>query len=303
MPHPARDPATAGTFPRMPLAQIVVVMMLESVVLAGATVAFTLGYLPLTAFIVIALLAGALGAGVVIKAALDFRRDRIAALQSIMEQRGLRMSPSPNLAAKKDAFVRAGEPTALAAQHRGVSWIAQGEERGRSVLIFEHQGTGGGQQAATNQTYSTVVSTACPASWPMLRLRPEGLDRAIAALFGKRDFSVESEAFNQRWSVSIDQPKRTRRGDITAHETVDTAGLDPEAFALLVLSPEMQAFLLEDDAVELWQIGAGAITCIRRGTVDADSIESTIARLHGCLQQIDPALAEQIGIRGVESNS
>ena len=285
MPEYHLPPPSADLFPKVPMTRMLPVIAVETVIFGAVMVGFILGIIPLTLFIVLVVALSLVTGLLVMKMVLDYQCQRLAALGTTFENLGLGFDSKPDRRSKREAFERAGSVGALSSGHAGVLWIAQGRQQNRDLLVFEHQSVGGGQQAATRQTHSTVVSVMCPSDWPVLRLRPEGIDRAIAALFGKRDFQVESEEFNRHWSVSIDQPK---------HLTV-SPGVAPEEFALLVLSPEMQTFFLDTEALELWQIGAGAVTCLQRGPVDNDSIERTIARLHGFIKQLDPALAAQIG--------
>ncbi|MCG3121983.1 MAG: hypothetical protein GIKADHBN_00356 [Phycisphaerales bacterium] len=181
------------------------------------------------------------------------RRKKIAEALAAL---GFEQHTKPDDLEKDSAFALLGPSWAdLRTAGKGVKWTARGEVDGRPVVLVEHQYTTG--SGKSRQTHVHVVAaTPAPPAWPDVRLTREGLFDKLGAVFGSKDFTVEDENFNKRWKV-----KTTN-----------------EDFALLVLTPQVQAWSMNLDQSTMIRIGPGAITVARRGALAADSVVGLIRR-------------------------
>ena len=72
---------------------------------------------------------------------------------------------------------------------------------------------------------------------------------------------------------------------------------DPEAFALMVLTPRVQDHLLGDQPTAHWHIGAGAITCVTElsAKITPEDVTEAIDRHRAFVATLDPDLASEVG--------
>ncbi len=113
----------------------------------------------------------------------------------------------------------------------------------------------------------TVYVCAAP-EWPLLHITPRGLLGRLAARLGRRpDLALESEQFNRRLKV----------------RTVD------DDFAIALLSPEMQAFLVSKPSVR-WHTLPGRLCMVYRGPLKPPRIEGSLQRLRRFWTLVPPEL-------------
>ncbi len=153
---------------------------------------------------------------------------------------GLSLDPAPDQAARAQAWEHVGAMRDLNRGANGVKWCAAGTIDGRQVHLLEHAyavSTG----KSTHVVRHTIAATPCPTTWPHLKVEEENLLTKLAGALGRKDFQLESEAFNKRWRVSTDN----------------------EDFALLVLTPAVQEWLMGLPKGTSLRIGSGALCMVR----------------------------------------
>lgn len=179
---------------------------------------------------------------------------------------GWRIDAKPDGAQRESAF-GPFEALGLGRGARGVRATMDGEVEGAEVRVIEHRYVeGGGNNSRTVRHVAAAIP--CPDSWPMLRLSHEHLGTKLLSMLGGKDLQVESEAFNKRWRIAADD----------------------EDFAVLVLSPDVQDWLMRDDRREVWAIGRGWIACARRERLRAESFERISRRPLELLAMLPPEL-------------
>ncbi len=103
----------------------------------------------------------------------------------------------------------------------------------------------------------TVYLVDAPEQWPTLRIRPRSASRGVVRMLRRgRGLHLENERFNRRFDV----------------QTVD------DEFAVCLLSPELQAFVLEKTGVA-WKIADGFLMIAYPGAMRADRIHASLDRL------------------------
>jgi len=155
-------------------------------------------------------------------------------------------APTPDQ--KRALFEKLGPYRDLREGWKGVVWCARGEVQGREVTLVEHRYTTGSGKNKTT-TNHTIAAITAPVQWPALSLADENLLHKIAEIFGSRDVRVEDERFNKRWRVTADD----------------------ESFALLVLSPEVQAWSLTLERGTLIRVGRGGICAATKAVATGES--------------------------------
>lgn len=164
------------------------------------------------------------------------RRREIAAQLAAL---GFSHNLKPDAVAKAEAFNRTGRMLLLKTGPRGVVSYASGIVEGQEVWLVEHQYTTG--SGKSRQVHKHIVAaTPCPRAWPDLSVTPENLFDKIAGLMGRKDLSLESEAFNKRWKILAEN----------------------EDFALLVLSPSVQDWAMRLPKSHQVHIGSGALCVV-----------------------------------------
>ncbi len=186
-------------------------------------------------------------------------RARMKAIGLELEAIGITLNREAGKPEKESAWRATGSPwSKLRTGAAGVQWYAMGEVRGRPVTIIEHRyTTGSGKSRSTH--YNTIAATPAPGTWPGVELSPANLFHRIGELLGAKDFKVEDEEFNRRWRVKVDN----------------------EDFALLVLTPEVQAWAMRLPKGTMVRVGTGVITVSRAKTLKGTQC-ATLAK--ACVQ-------------------
>lgn len=143
----------------------------------------------------------------------------------------------------------------LATRPEKTTWGVEGSAEGVEMVLLEHHYTTGGGKSRQTHNHS-VVSIAVPAGWPRLDVYAEHLLHKIGEMFGSHDFRVEDEAFNKRWRVTGES----------------------EDFAVLVLTPEVQAMLMGWDRSTSIAVRAGRLCVYRSGHLNAEGWTALIGR-------------------------
>ena len=115
----------------------------------------------------------------------------------------------------------------------------------------------------------TVFAAECP-PWPVTHITPRNLlGRLVAALGRRSGLAMENAEFNRRFKVST-------------HD---------EDFAIALLSPEMQEFMLSKWSVR-WRISPGRLCLIYRGTLKSDRMATSLERLSRFWELVPPELEQ-----------
>ncbi len=125
---------------------------------------------------------------------------------------------------------------------RNVKMAWRGDWSGHPVECVHHR-----YVVSTGQTTSVVqhrlVATPVPANWPYLQLGEENIFTRIGSALGGEDIQVEDEAFNKRWRIRTED----------------------EAFAIVLLVPELQHLLRDAPRGQQWFISNGRLVLLERG--------------------------------------
>ncbi|MCC6678047.1 MAG: hypothetical protein IT436_12975 [Phycisphaerales bacterium] len=174
-------------------------------------------------------------------------------------------------------FDRTGLMRELRTGAKGVGFAGVARAGDREVVLVEHSYTSGSGKSQHTVRHA-IVSVAAPGRWPDLRITPEGIFRKLAELVGMKDIQLENPAFNDRWRV----------------KTAD------EDFAVVLISPEMQAWLAEWPR-EYWvTIGEGAISVVASGHITPARLPVMI-RLVTELADLIPPELEMWGVEEADS--
>jgi hypothetical protein len=170
-----------------------------------------------------------------------------------LRQVGLTIIEKPDPRAQSDAYALMRMKITRA--ERGVKMIARGIIRDRDTTLIEHMHMVSTGKSA-HAVYFTFAIIACPEHWPQLVLSEEHLGDKILKLFGKdrSDVQTESKAFDDRWRVECPD----------------------QNFALLVLSPEVQAWANTLPRSSRVSIGAGQINIALRAQLTAKTVDSFV---------------------------
>jgi hypothetical protein len=105
---------------------------------------------------------------------------------------------------------------------------------------------------------NTIYAVESP-GWPVTRIRPRGLlGRLLVRLGGGLGLKLENQEFNATFYVKTDD----------------------EDFAIALLGPRMQAFMLTKSRVR-WRLGHGRVCLVYSGTLKSDRIEASLERMGG----------------------
>lgn len=119
----------------------------------------------------------------------------------------------------------------------------------------------------TPMVTETFYVLAAP-NWPKVRIRARrGLSRWIKRLRRNTGLSFEDEQLNTAYRVEAED----------------------DDFAIRLLTPQMQAFLLEKTTVD-WSAGHGEIKLFYRGGLKKGRVDASLERLRRFRDLIDPAL-------------
>lgn len=153
----------------------------------------------------------------------------------------------------------------LATRAEKTTWGVEGEAEGVAMVLLEHQYSTGSGKSRTTHNHS-VASMAVPAGWPRLDVYAEHLFHKIGEMFGSHDFRVEDEAFNKRWRVTGES----------------------EDFAVLFLTPEVQAMLMGWDRSTFIAVKGGRLCVYRSGHLNAEGWTAMVGRA-AALRKLLPA--------------
>jgi len=145
----------------------------------------------------------------------------------------------------------------LAAVPRGASirHVYEGSLDGRPIEVFQSSYMVSTGQAMV-QISHTIYAVEAPA-WPATQIAARNW---FARLFRK---------IGRPTGLELDDPEFNRRFRLKT---------DDEDFAIALLSPEMQAFMLSKTAVK-WRIASGLLCMIYNGPLNADRMEASLQRL------------------------
>jgi len=209
-------------------------------------------------------------AAVVIVFTLLARRRRLRERAELLERLrgdGWQVEDRPPRKRRRECFEPFRHVRGLPRAHHGVRSLLRTTLEDREVRVLEYVYS----ESAGNSTRivrSLAAATPCPPAWPHLELDREHFLHKVGAALGLRDMQVENPAFNDRWRIRTDD----------------------ESFALCLLTPEVQSWLMALEGRETWSIGDGWIVCLRRDPLRRDALESIAARPGGLLALVPPEL-------------
>ena len=138
-----------------------------------------------------------------------------------------------------------------------IKHVIEGDLDGRALVVFEssymiHTGQ------ITIPVANTIYAVASP-DWPLTHITPRGLlSRLYVGLRVGSGLRLENPQFNARFAV--------KKND--------------EDFAIALLGPDMQAFLLTKTRVR-WRVGRGRVCLIYSGTLKSGRIAASLDRMRG----------------------
>jgi len=142
--------------------------------------------------------------------------------------------------------------------------LARGEIAGRPALFFEHA-----YVVSTGETTYTVshsvYATDAP-GWPELTVRPRNL------------FSQFFFKLGRRKGLLLDEPK---------FNLAFVVECDDEPFAVTILPPVMQVFMLENPTAR-WRITHGKVFLIYRGPLKLDRMPASVDRMSRFWSHVPP---------------
>lgn len=168
---------------------------------------------------------------------------------------------------KQEIFAPFAHLKQLRTAEKGLTWIAHDPTNTNPLILLRHQYIVSTGQAMI-QIVHTLASSPCPTAWPELALTPRNLGHRIAAFLGVRGVRMENEAFNRAWSVKTHN----------------------EDFAALVLTPEMQAWLLDAPRWVRFHISKGLVTCLAVKASKPEQLREQIALHQSFVEHIPPEL-------------
>lgn len=192
-----------------------------------------------------------------------FESKRRAAITAALTARGLRLVGPAETPFVHD--LRRGQRS-LHARFGAIGHDANGE---LALAEFTYL-TGSGKHTRTHRNMQ-VFRPAPGHNWPALHLtrRPSFLERSIKDFVNPADIGLGNEAFAKRWSLICDD----------------------RDFALLLLSPIIQDWLMLSDKDESWTIARGHVCFTREHKCKPDDIDPMIHRLDEFLALIPSELA------------
>jgi hypothetical protein len=148
-----------------------------------------------------------------------------------------------------------------------VQQVMRGELEGRELTCFQHL-----YVISTGQTtvpvQHTVIVTDAP-QWPTVTIRRRASIGRLLLRFGiGGGLRLEDDLFNRTFKVTADD----------------------EEFALTLLSPAMQRFLLEKPSVA-WRVNPGCVAMVYRGPLRFDRLGGSIERMRAFWSHVAPELA------------
>jgi hypothetical protein len=156
----------------------------------------------------------------------------------------------------------------LVAVPRGASirHIYEGSLDGRPIEVFQSS-----YMVSTGQTMiqvsHTIYAVEAPA-WPATQIAARNwFGRLVRKLGRPTGLELDNPEFNRRFRLKTDD----------------------EDFAIALLSPEMQGFMLSKTSVK-WRIASGRLCMLYNGTLNADRMEASLQRLRRFWALVPPEL-------------
>jgi hypothetical protein len=131
--------------------------------------------------------------------------------------------------------------------------------------------TGRGKHTQTHRNMQVSRPSPPPHRWPELRLSKKVgfMRRSLLKLGEERDFGLENEAFGKRWTIECED----------------------KDFAVLLLSPIIQDWLMLAPKDESWALAEGRVCLTRTRKCRATDVEAMITRLDEFLAMVPDELA------------
>jgi hypothetical protein len=135
--------------------------------------------------------------------------------------------------------------------------VLEGELDGRALVVFESS-----YMVHTGQTMMRVANSVCAVEspdWPVTHISPRGaLSRLFVTLAAGSGLRLENPQFNASFSLKSDD----------------------EDFAIALLGPDMQAFMLTW-ARQRWRLGHGRVCLINTGPLKPQNVPAELDRMRG----------------------
>ncbi len=183
-----------------------------------------------------------------------------------LAKRGWRVDDRPSGPARDEAFAPF-EGLSIRRGAKAVRASLVGEIDGTEVRVIEHRYTeSSGNSSRTIRHIGVAIR--CPPAWPDLRLAHENLGTKLISMLAGKDLQMENDEFNKRWRIKADD----------------------EDFAVLVLNPSVQSWLMRDDSSEIWSIADGWLACARRDRLREEAFDRIAKRPLELLGMLPPEL-------------
>lgn len=135
--------------------------------------------------------------------------------------------------------------------------LMRGEIAGRALTAFQHTYIVPAGQVMI-PVVSTVYLAQAPTAWPKVVIAPTSAWRkALARLRRRSGPALDLDAFNRAFAIETKNPE----------------------FAILLLTPDLQEWLLDKRRQIKWVVGEGAVRLIYPGRMQPKRIERSIDRL------------------------
>ena len=248
-------------------------LMFESILIGGLIFAFSRKMIPMPAFLIAVPLVSLPTIIGILLFASRVRKQQRAELQAALGELGCQTVDTKTRDDKAAAFEPFSACKALRYGAKGVRTAAAGTVDGYEVRLLQHAYTVSTGQSSTTIVH-TGVATPVPHGWPRVVLTGEHLGHKIAGLFGKGDKKLEDEAFNKAWHI---EPEANASGAA-------------DEFTVLLLAPEVQAFLTPKPRGESWAIGRGWMICLRQGSTKPERLKELTRRVVELRRMLPPEL-------------
>ena len=158
----------------------------------------------------------------------------------------------------------------LAVVPRGASirHVYEGSLDGRPIEVFQSSYMVSTGQSMVQISHA-IYAVEAP-DWPATQIAARNwFGRLVRKLSGPRGLELDDPEFNRRFRLKTDD----------------------EDFAIALLSPEMQAFMLSKTSVK-WRITPGRLCMIYSGTLKANRMEASLQRLQRFWKLVPPELEQ-----------
>jgi hypothetical protein len=212
------------------------------------------------------------GIVILILAARIANRKRLEALASLFHQLGDNYWPKPTEQQRAEAFSGIGSPQTLKHGAKKVKWAAQTHSQGPGTWIVEHSYTvsvGNHHQVVTHVVASAPIQSWTQ-EWVSLRVARQTLGGKLSVMMGGVDIRLDDPVFNKAFRVQAES----------------------EEFALLLLTPQVQQWLLAMPKAWALEAGSGVLRVLHRGSSDAEIVAQLIAAPRMILSMTTPELVQ-----------